>query len=253
MPAVVIDGRRNPATVYENVDVALARMYALQAAAGAAVYPEVDARVSALEYLAGGGIVVSALSINPAIAEVGSPVTAPVLTATRAGAAPTGQTLTWPGDSFALAAGDTSKTLTGKSFTADTTFTWTATDASAPGGPRSASRTVDLLFRQKGHAGTINKTSGITSAEVNAMSQSWFATAVGRVLSFTTTADGFLWYSQPASQAEPSAFKLDGFSITPVKTTRSHTTATGQVVSYNDYLLSDFLPAGTANLLEVIA
>jgi len=253
MPAVVIDGRRNPATVYENVDVALARMYALQAAAGAAVYPDVDARVSALEYLAGGGIVVSALSVNPAIAEVGSTVTAPVLTATRAGAAPTAQTLTWPGDSFALAAGDVSKTLIGKSFTADTTFAWTATDASAPGSPASSTKTATLIFAQKGHAGTINKTSGITSAEVNAMSQSWFATAVGRTLSFTTTADGYLWYSQPASQAEPSVFKLDGFVISPVKFTFSHTTATGQVVSYNAWLLSDFMPAGTANLLEVFA
>ena len=168
----------------------------------------------------------------------------------------TGQTLT---DSIegAIALGDpvADRAANQPGVDSPRTFTLSVQNADAPGGVDEKVATVAVSFANKGHAGTINKSDGatLTSGDVNGMSQAWWATGIARTLTFTTAADGYLWYSQPSSLADPSAFKVGGFVIAAEKTTRNHTTATGQVVSYNDFRLSDLVPAGTAILIEVIA
>ncbi len=114
-------------------------------------------------------------------------------------------------------------------------------------------RIATVRFFNKGHAGIVDKTAGITSVEANGTAQSWFADGVARNLKITVQAAGYLWYSQPASQADPSAFKVNGFAVTPIKTLRDHTTGTNQVVQYADFLLSNRLAVGTVVNLETIA
>lgn len=114
-------------------------------------------------------------------------------------------------------------------------------------------RMASVRFFNKGHAGIVDKTAGITSAEANGMVQSWFADVVARTLTVAVQTAGYLWYSQPASQADPSAFKVNGFAVTPTKTLRTHTTATGQVVQYADFLLSNRLSAGAVMTMEIFA
>jgi len=207
-------------------------------------------RVSRLEY--GGGLQITDFIATPSIIEAGGianvaiagairgTVTSFTVTDSVSGAV----TTTGPFEGF---------NATDNGVNSVRTLTLTAQNTGAPGGTDTKTKTVSITFANKGHAGTINKASGITSADVNAMSQLWFATEIGRTLTFTTAADGYIWYSQPASQADPSAFKLGGLAISPDKSTRSHTTATGQIVSYRDFLLSGLVPADTVITLEVIA
>lgn len=212
-----------------------------------------DLRVAALEYGAGGGLQITSFTVTPSIIEAGGSANITIAGAIS-GAVTSFSVADSTGGAIATSGPASGFTGTKNGVNSARTLTVTAQNTGAPGGTDTKTRTATIAFANKGHAGTINKTSGITSAEVNGMSQSWFATAVGRTLSFTTTADGRLWYSQPTSQADPNAFKLDGQVIAPTKfSNRSHVTATGLTVSYNDYLLSDVLPAGTSNLLEVIA
>jgi hypothetical protein len=179
---------------------------------------------------------ISSMTVTPPQAEIGRP-----LLRSRCAWAlnrnPTSQTMNGVGVSNPV----TSRGISFSNVTATTNYTLVSTDSAAPGGASSDTLTKGIVFLNKGHAGTINKSDGatLTSTDVNGMSQSWFADAVSRTLSFTTSADGYVWYSQPASQADPTTFKLGGFAATPIKTTRTHTTATGQTVSYNDFRLSD--------------
>jgi len=199
-----------------------------------------------------GGLAMSiiGLAATPSQAEIGS--TVPTVTLTWAlNHAPTGQTI----NGVALSDQVNARSKTYSNVTANTNYTLVATDAAAPGGATSDTKTVSIAFLNKGHAGTINKADGatLTSADVNGMSQSWFADSISRTLTFTTTADGRVWYSQPASQADPTTFKINGFVVTATKTTRAHTTATGQTAFYKDFLLSDILSPGAAIVLEVFA
>ncbi|WBO23925.1 hypothetical protein [Sphingomonas abietis] len=206
---------------------------------------EADRSEAAVNY---GGLRITGMSVTPAQAELGSTVSSVAVAWSIAGT-PTAQTL----EGAAVSAGNRSATFANVS--ASNTYDLAVTDANAPGAPRSDSASASIAFLNKGHAGTITTSNGavLTSAAVNGMSQSWFADAVSRTLSFTTTADGYVWYSQPASLPDPATFKLGGFAVTPGIATRSHTTATGQAVLYRDFLLSDLVAAGTNVLLEVIA
>jgi hypothetical protein len=138
--------------------------------------------------------------------------------------------------------------------TADTEFKLLVRDANAPSGAAGAEKTVtaQLRYRDKGHAGILDKAEGITSAEANALSESWWAEGVARTLTITVTAPGFLWFSQPASEPDPSAFKANGFAVVPVRTLRDHTTATGEVVQYADFRLGNRSAAGAVINLEII-
>jgi len=211
----------------------------------------VTARLDALEY--GGGLQISSFTATPSVIEVGG--SANVVIAGAISGTVTGFTVTDSVSGAVTATGPAGGfTATDTGVNSARTLTLTAQNTGAPGGTDTKTKTASITFANKGHAGTINKASGITSADANAMSQSWFATAIGRTLNFNTTADGRLWYSQPASQADPSAFKLGGLAISPDKFTRDHITATGQTVSYRDFLLSGgTIPAGTNITLEVIA
>lgn len=114
-------------------------------------------------------------------------------------------------------------------------------------------RIASVRFFNKGHAGIVDKAGGIASTDANGMSQSWWADSISRSLAVPVQAAGYVWYSQPASQADPSAFKVNGFAVTGTKTLRNHTTATGQIVQYADFRLSNRLNAGPAINLEIIA
>lgn len=218
-------------------------------AAGRVQYTASLSVKDALDRLLYAGLRITGMSVNPTQAEIGSTVSSVALAWSISGT-PTAQTI----DGASVPAGSRSATITNVS--ASHTYALAITDATAPGGAKSDSASASIAFLNKGHAGIINKTDDatITSADVNGMAQAWFADGtISRSLSFTTAAAGYLWYSQPASLPIPSAFKVGGFAVTPVSTTRSHMTATGQTVLYRDFLLSDLIAAGTNVLLEVIA
>lgn len=222
-------------------------------AAQAALSGAVD-DIAYLMYRDTGGVSIDSFTADPAIGEVGATI-AVDLDWTISGTI-TGQTLADSEDgAIALVDPVADRAASQAGVDGARTFTLSVQNADAPGSVDEKVATVAVSFANKGHAGTINKSDGatLTSGEVNGMSQAWWATGIDRSLSFTTGADGCLWYSQPASLADPSAFKVGGFVIAAEKTTRNHTTATGQVVSYNDFRLSDLVPAGTAILIEVIA
>jgi len=199
-----------------------------------------------LEYQQGGGLSITSFTVTPSQIETGD--SQDVTAAWTIAGTITGQTL----EGVAVTPiSDREKVFTAVS--ASNEYNLAVENTAAPGGTASDTAAATVTVLQKGHAGTINKTTGITSLEVNGMAQAWFASGITRTLSFTTAEDGYLWYSQPASQADPSTFKLGGFTISPTKTTRTHTNAHGMDASYKDFLLSDFVPAGTAIVLEVIA
>lgn len=206
------------------------------------------------ELLYGDGLSIDSFTATPAIIETGGSATVNIAGAISGTV--TGFSVTDSVDGAVTTSG-TAASFTGSQAGVDSarTFTLSASNTGAPGGTDTKTATVSVADADKGHVGTINKSDGatLTSGEVNAMSQEWFATSITRTLNFTTDADGYLWYSHPASLADPSAFKVGGFVVSSEKTTRSHTTATGQTVSYNDFRLTDFVPSGTAILLEVIA
>jgi len=209
----------------------------------------------AIARLGYGGLNVGPFTANPSIAEAGSTVASVALAWTITGASPTVQTLTRTGGAAtALVATDRAKNIAAN-LIADTTFTFTATDGSAPAGAIGATKTVTttLRFRQKGHAGIADKAAGISSADANALALSWWAESVARTLAVTVQVAGFLWYSQPASQPDPGSFKVNGFAVTPVKTLRNHTNASGKVEQYADFVLSNRLAVGTVVNLEVFA
>ncbi|WBO21986.1 hypothetical protein [Sphingomonas abietis] len=208
---------------------------------------EADRSEAAVNY---GGLRITSMSVSPSQAEAGATV-ATVTVAYTLTRNPTAQTI----NGGAVANPVTARSVSYSNIGGTTNFALVVTDSAAPGGAASASQTASITFLNKGHAGTITTSNGaaVTSAAVNGMSQSWFADVVGRTLSFATAADGYIWYSQPASLPDPTAFKLGGFAVTPGIATRSHTTATGQTVLYRDFLLSDLVAAGTNVLLEVIA
>ncbi len=210
-----------------------------------------DARLDALEY--GSGLQITSFTVTPSIIEAGGSANIAIAGAIS-GAVTSFSVSDSAGGAIATSGPASGFTGTKNGVNSARTLTLTAQNTGAPGGTDTKTRTATIAFANKGHAGTINKAAGITSAEVNGMSQSWFATALARTLTFTTAADGRLWYSQPASQADPSAFKIGGLTISPDKFTRDHVTATGQTVSYRDFLLSGgVVSAGTTITLEVIA
>ena len=201
------------------------------------------------------GLTIGSFTANPSIAEVGATITSTALAWTIAGVSPTVQTVTRTGGAgTAVTAADRAATVVAN-LTTDTTFTLISTDSNAPAGSSAGTKTATttLRFRQKGHAGIIDKASGITSADANSMALSWWAESVARTLTTTAAAAGYLWYSQPSLQADPSAFKVNGFAVTPTKTLRNHITATGQIVQYADFLLSNRLSAGAVTTMEIFA
>jgi hypothetical protein len=201
------------------------------------------------------GLNIRGFTANPAIAEVGSTVANVALAWTIDGVAPTVQTLTRTGGTAtALVASDRAKNVAAN-LTTDSTFTLTATDATAPAGAIGASKTATatVRFLQKGHAGVVDKAAVMTSADANALASSWWAEGVARTLTLTAQAAGYLWYAQPASQPDPSQFKANGFTVNATRSLRAHVTATGQTVQYADFLLSNRLAAGAVVTLEVFA
>lgn len=201
------------------------------------------------------GLDVRGFTATPAIAEVGATVANIALAWTIDGVAPTVQTLTRTGGTAtALVAIDRVKSVAAN-LTTDSTFTLTATDATAPAGAIGASKTATATVRfvQKGHAGVVDKPAVMTSADANALASSWWAEGVARTLTLTAQAAGYLWYSQPASQPDPSQFKANGFTVNATRSLRAHVTATGQTVQYADFLLSNRLAAGAVVTLEVFA
>ena len=201
--------------------------------------------IAGLEY---PGMAITGLTVAPAQAEVGATVTAN-LTVTLS-KNPTTQTV----NGANLPSPINARTFAVAGVSATTAFVWNVTDTEAPGGPASDSRTATLTFLHKGHAGFIDKATAatLTAAEINGMSASWFASSVARTLNLVAGADGYLWFVQPASLAEPSGFKVNGFAVAAVKTTRNHTAATGAVASFNHYRLGSRLTADAAVTLEVL-
>lgn len=232
-----------------SAGAAIAARDAAQAAKNetVAIAAQMQQKLDQLNY---SGMHITSMTVTPSQAEIGSSLT--VTVAWTLNRNPTFENINGGAGIFNS---PTTRAFSFSNITNTTAFALLVRDDAAPGGPSSDTLTRSITFYNKCHAGTINKADGatLTSGDVNAMSESWFTDSISRTLTFTTTADGYVWYSQPASQPEPAAFKLFGFVVTPGKAIRDHVTATGQTVSYKDFLLSDIVSAGTAIVLEVIA
>lgn len=237
---VVQDGQMRNVTVLD-----------ILAAAGAADAIKVGDRtlaevIASVEY---PGMKITSLTVAPAQAEIGSTVTANLAVVLSKN--PTAQTV----NGSAVPDPVTARAFAVPNVSATTQFQWQVIDANAPGGPASDSRPVTITFLHKGHAGFIDQAdaAALTAAEVNGMAASWFASGVVRTLNLVAGADGYLWYSQPASLPDPSTFKANGLPVAPLKTTRNHTNAFGVLASYNHFRLGARLAAGAAVTLEVLA
>jgi len=202
--------------------------------------------IASIEY---PGMKITSLTVAPSQAEVGATVTANLAVVLTKD--PTGQTV----NGTPVPNPATARAFAVPNVTVTTQFQWAVTDAAAPGGPASDNKTVTIAFLNKGHAGFVDKSDAatLTAADVNGMAASWFASGVVRTLNLVAGADGYLWYSQPASLPDPSTFKANGLPVAPVKTTRDHTNAFGVVASYNHFRLGARLAAGASVTLEVLA
>jgi hypothetical protein len=237
--------------VVQDGEVRNASVLDILAAPGAAEVIMIGGRslaeiISSIEY---PGMMITSLTVAPSQAEIGATVTANlavVLTQDPTGQTVNGTPVPNPATARAFAVPNVSAT---------TQFQWTVTDAAAPGGPATDKRAVTITFLHKGHAGFVDKSDAATlsAADVNGMAASWFASGVARTLNLVAGADGYLWYSQPASLPDPSTFKANGLPVAPVKTTRDHANAFGVVASYNHFRLGARLAAGASVTLEVLA
>lgn len=192
-----------------------------------------DARLAALEYVAP---VVSALSVSPAVAEVGATVTSVVLTVTRNRM---DLPVTITGDAAGtIPAGQSSATLTG-SWTADATWTATVTDpAPPPGLPTSGSRSVALPFRLRRYWG-VSDSATPDDAAIRAMASEFATPSSGRRTATLSPAGQYVVYAQPADW--PIAASVGFGSLTTnafTDTVRNFTNASGATESYRVRVLS---------------
>lgn len=133
----------------------------------------------------------------------------------------TGTPLT-PSDTTAIANGP---------FTADRSWTLTATDGTANSG-NTASSTVSLQFRNKRYWGVSPNTT-LTGPEIIALS-SEFATSRIKDVTYNATGGRYVYYAYPASFGNLNAVKVGGLAFSDYTTTVvSFTNASGFTSSYN--------------------
>lgn len=184
----------------------------------------------AVARLSYGGIDVSALTVTPSVAEIGTTVTSVALAWTVSRAAPTAQTVTWTGGGSAtLVASDRAKAAT-LSRTSDTTFVVTATDATAPAGAANTDNaSVTLRFLPRRYWG-VSVAATLDSAGVMALAGTDLSDV--RALSFESNpAAQYVYYAYPASMGDVPRWMLGSFLEDPVKSTVP-VTRNGLTVSY---------------------
>ena len=187
--------------------------------------------VQTLKY--GSGLAITSLTATPsAPLERGASVN--ISLAWAISGAVTAQTLT---DSvsgpLALSnvATDRAKTVIGVS--SSRTFTLSATNAGAPGGADTKSRTVDVTFLPRRFWGTSDN-AALTGAQIIALASSELSG--GRARAGSSDGGGgdgdYLFYAYIAELGDPNLYRLYGYDETPVKTTVAVTTAAGLTANY---------------------
>lgn len=121
-----------------------------------------------------------------------------------------------------------SKAYTGKTVTANTTITLTATDER----DASVSKSVTISFQPKVYWGVSNKTS-LATADILALANSALASSRGRTFSVNAGAGEYIYYAIPSSFGTPT-FNVGGFDGGFVKVgTVSHKNASGYTQNYD--------------------
>lgn len=181
---------------------------------------------------------ITAFSVSPNQAEIGSTVSSATLSWTI-NKKPT--TLTLDGNALTPAASGT-ETKTGMSVTANKTFTLAATDSGSPShDPASASKTATLSFLSKVHYGLGAASQTITDAFINGLT-GVLAASRQRTVSFSPSGSQYIYFALPASMCSGINFVVAsgagaGFALAVdlVANSMSHTNASGGVVAYNVY------------------
>lgn len=207
----------DPIYVYVTADLMAAEVAARLALA---------ARVAALEHVP---MDITSLAVSPAVAEAGSTVASLTFTWAR-NKVPA--TLAFNQGIGAITPATLTAVTKTVSITADTTYTLTADDGTAYAGHEdTASATV--LFQRRMHWGTAAAAT-LDSAGILALDSNAFATSRARAV--TVNGGGqYIYFAYPAAFGD-AAFLVNGLTSTAwVKTTVSHTNASGSTVSYNVY------------------
>lgn len=197
----------------------------LMSAADKVKLNEIEQAIADLQY---NPMQISAFSVNPSTAEVGSTVTGATLSYTM-NKKPTSATL----DGTAQTIGQASGTiiLTGLTLTANKTWTLAATDERNA----STSKMTTLSFLNKAHWGVAAQPAEINSSFLLGLANGTLTSSKNRTISVNAGTDQYIWYAVPASFGTCS-FTVGGFSggFTKV-TTITHTNASGAQASYDVY------------------
>lgn len=171
---------------------------------------------------------ITTFSVAPNLVEIGTSVASVTLnwtlnkTATNITMTNYSGTPLTPSDTTAVANGP---------FTADRSWTLTATDGTANTG-NTDSATVSLQFRNKRYWGVSPNTT-LTGPEIIALS-SEFATSRIKDVTYNATGGRYVYYAYPASFGNLNAVKVGGLAFSDYTTTVvSFTNASGYTSSYN--------------------
>ncbi|MFC0206428.1 hypothetical protein [Novosphingobium soli] len=178
----------------------------------------------ALDQLLYPGLSITALTVTPSQIEQGASV--PVTVAWTISGTITGQTL----EGITVPAADRSKVFPGVS--ASNTFDLTVTDAAAPGGPTTASRSASVTVLPRRFWG-VSDSPALDSAGVIALAGSELSGSRAKSFTVDGGAGGkFVFFAYLASLGAHTGAKLYGFDETMVVATVSVTTAAGLTANY---------------------
>ena len=200
----------------------------LYAAALNAMDNQIAANAAAIADLQYSPMAISAFSVSPSQAEIGSTVTSATLSYTM-NKKPTSATLDSAAQTVSQASGSIS--LTGLSLTQNKTWTLAATDERSA----TASKTATLSFLNKAHYGVAGAQDTINSTFLLGLANGVLTSARARTFTVNAGANQYIWYAVPSSFGA-CAFTVGGFTGGFTKmATITHTNASGAQASYDVY------------------
>ncbi len=190
---------------------------------------EVDNIVGDIVY---APISITALSVSPNQAEMGSTVTSATLTWTLS---KTPYSMDIDGDAVSGTSTRTA-TLTGLSIIANKTWTLTATDAgSASNSPATATKTVSLTFLNRVYYGAAAVPANFNSAFLLGLSGKDLASGKAKTFTVSAGSGQYIWYAVP-KRFGTCAFNVGGFDGGfSLIGTLQHTNASGYTEDYYVY------------------
>jgi hypothetical protein len=205
-------------------------------------YPDIQTVGEALDQLLYTPLSVTSFTNNVGTVEIGSTVNTVTLSWGYNKAAVVSQSLApTPGS---LPVGDRSASLAALGLTSDTTFTITGND-----GTQSASRTTQVLFRNKVFWGVSATATPPGGAFIDTLGNSAFSTSRNQTRTFSASSQ-YLYFAWPSGFGEPT-FKVNGFPVSGwVKTIVTYTNSQGYASTFWIYR-SEYLQNGASITVEV--